>query len=158
MNGRSVATYTAESSCVWCKMSKLRFDLESQVITIKNGQAVDSSYIIKNLCSHCLTVCDEAPKLDFICAKCRSITLFTKEDSDIELNMFENLFSELKDGKFADFYNKLVAGGKQGGKRYCISCVYKIWRDYLMQPNNLCEELEKPKVNYPPKETLKNTS
>ena len=148
-NGRNIASYSSETDCSWCKMSKLRFDLEFQVVTINNGQAVDSSYTIKNICSHCLTVHGEAPKLDFICAKCQHLALFTKEDSDAELNLFENLFSKQKDGIFAVFYDKLISGGIRAGKRYCVPCVYKIWRDYLTNPNMLTEELEKPKISYP---------
>jgi hypothetical protein len=102
-NGKSIASYYAVTDCPWGKMSKLRFDLKFQVITINNGQAVDSSYVIKNLCSHCLTICDEMPKVDFVCAKCQRPTLFTQEDSEQELNLFESLFSNRKDGRFAFF-------------------------------------------------------
>jgi hypothetical protein len=151
-NGRTISSYSLETDCQWCKMSRLRFDLEFQVLTINNGQAIDSSYTIKNLCKNCLTICDEEPKMDFICAKCQRLTLFTQEDSDGELNLFENALSNQGNGKFAFFYDKLISDGKQTGKRYCVSCIYKIWRDYLIDPNRLVEEFKKSKIDYPEKE------
>jgi hypothetical protein len=145
-SGRIAAAYPAETICPCCNISRRRYDLEFQAITIENGQAIDSSYTVKNLCVQCLTVCDELPRMDFLCAKCGQFTTYIQEDFGSELELFRHLFSQ--DGKFGDFYERLSTEGLKTGKRYCMSCVYKIWHDYLKCPVSLQGELEKPKHEY----------
>ncbi len=145
-SGRITAAYSVETVCPWCKISKLRYNLEFQVATIEKGQIIDSSHLIKNVCSHCLTVCEEPPSMDFLCAKCGQLTLYTQEDpSLIEQSLFKKLF--LGTG-FADFYEQLLLGGQKEGKRFCLPCMYKIWQKFLKCPASLQEELEKPKPEY----------
>lgn len=127
-------------------MSKLRYDMEFEVLTLEQKQVFDSSYIVKGICIHCLTVCDQLPKMDFLCAKCGQLTPYMKEDSALERNLFGRLFSS--DGKFGDFYQRLTDGGVKLGKRYCLFCVYKIWRGFLEHPDFLSQELEKPKPEF----------
>ncbi len=145
-SGRIADTYAADIRCIWCEMSKLRYEMEFEVLTLEQKQVIDSIFIIKGICVHCLTVCDQLPKMDFLCAKCGQLTLYTKEDSALERKLFEHLFSS--DDKFGDFYQRLTDGGVKLGKRYCLSCIYKIWRRFLEHPDFLSQELEKPKPEY----------
>jgi hypothetical protein len=145
-SGKIAASYVTETVCPYCKRSKIRYDLEFQVAAIEKGQVIDSSQTIKNVCTHCLTVCEELPSMDFLCAKCGQLTLYTREDSGAsEQNLFKNLFSGTG---FPDFYEKMILGGLKEGKRFCLPCVYKIWQDYLQCPASLQEEIEKPKPEY----------
>jgi hypothetical protein len=139
--------YPVGTSCPYCRISKLRYDLIFEVTTIKKGQVIDSSYSVKNVCAHCFTVCGQEPKMDFLCAKCRQLTPYIEEDFGSELKMFQRLFS--KDGEFDDFYRRLISEGLTEGKRYCLPCVYKIWHEYLTNPDSLREELDKPKTEFP---------
>jgi hypothetical protein len=148
IRGKVVKTYDAETSCPYCQVSKLRWDIEFEAATIKDGQAIDSSYAVKNICGHCLTVSDEPEKMDFICAKCDQLTPCIDNESGTERELFQRLFSYGKDGKFSDFFQYLTTEGLKKGKRYCMSCVYKVWRGYAANPQSLRLELEKPKPNY----------
>jgi hypothetical protein len=138
------ATYPGGATCMYCKMSKLRHDLEFQVTTMDKGQVIDSSYSIKNVCAHCFTVCDELQ--NFLCAKCGQVTPYEPEIIGSELKLFERIFSE--NGKFGDFYKRLISEGLTEGKRYCLPCTYKLWEAYLENPSSLREELEKPKSEF----------
>jgi hypothetical protein len=146
-SGRIAVAYTVETICPYCKMSKLRYDLEFQAVSIENGKAIDSSHIIKNLCVHCLTVCDELPNMDFLCAHCGQITTFLHEDFGAELDLFKRVFAP----GFSDFYSRLANDGIQAGKRFCMNCLFKIWNDFQKNPNTLQDELKKSKPDYPPK-------
>ena len=146
-SGRIAATYTVETVCPYCKMSKLRYNLEFQAVSIENGLAIDSSHTIKNLCVHCLTICDELPNMDFLCARCGQITTFLHEDFGAESELFKRVFAP----GFSDFYARLANEGVQAGKRFCMGCLFKIWDDFQKNPHSLQDELEKPKPNYPPK-------
>jgi hypothetical protein len=148
-SGRIIATHEADTKCPCCNTNKPRYDLEFQAATIENGQAIDSNYIIKNLCSNCLTVCDELPNMDFICAKCGQLTTFLQENFSSESELFKRVFSP----EFSDFYQQLSRDGLLAGKRFCMLCTYKIWDDYLKYPDSLHKELEKPKQEYASKKT-----
>jgi hypothetical protein len=126
-----------ETGCPYCKVRKLRYDLEFQA---EKGQ------IIKNVCAHCLTVCGEPPSMDFLCARCGQLTLCIEASSDSEAKMFQRIFSP--DPEFSGFYEQLLSGGLKEGKRFCMPCVYKIWQEFLKCPASLQEELEKPKPEY----------
>ena len=145
-SGRIAAAYATQKVCPYCKISKLRYDLEFQVATIEKGQGIDSSHAIKNVCAHCMTVCGEPPSMDFLCAQCGQLTLSIEESSDSEAKMFQSIFS--KDREFSDFYERLLSGGLKEGKRFCVPCVYRIWQEFLECPISLQEELEKPKPEY----------
>ena len=145
-SGRIVDTYVADINCPWCEMSKLRYNMEFEVLVLEQKQIIDSSYTVKGVCVHCLTVCDELPNMDFICAKCEQLTSYMEEDSGSERELFGRLFSS--DSKFGNFYQRLTDEGVNLGKRYCLSCVYKIWLGYLAHPDFLSRELEKPKPEY----------
>jgi hypothetical protein len=136
-------------------MYKLRVDVEFEVVTFENGQVIGSSYTLKNLCAHCLTVCNESARKDFLCVRFEQFTPDLEEDepSDSEWSLFQHLFS--KDDKFSEFYQKLTVCGLEEGKRYCFRCVYEMWHEYLRNPDSLQEELEKPKKDYPLKTTGK---
>jgi hypothetical protein len=148
-SGKTVNSYSVETNCPFCKASKLRVDIEFEVVTIENGIAVGSSFTVKNLCAHCLTVSNELSRKDFLCARCEQFTpdIEENEPNDSELLLFQHLFS--KDTKFGDFYKKLTVCGLEEGKRYCFRCVYEIWHEYLRNHDSLQEEIDKPKKNYP---------
>ena len=150
-SGKIVSSYTVETNCPYCKISKSRVNLEFEVVNFEDGQAIGSSYTIENLCAHCLTICSEHSRKDFLCARCEQLTPHIEENdqSDYERTLFQHLFS--KDEKFGDFYQKLAGCGFEEGKRYCFRCVYEIWQEYLKNPVSLKEELEKPKKDYPTK-------
>ena len=145
-NGRIAKSYASEIDCPWCKMSKLRYDIEFELLTLEQKQIIDSSYLVKGICVHCLTVCDQLPKMDFVCAKRDQLTTYTQSDSEQEKKLFGHLFSS--DGKFGDFYQRLINEGIKAGKRYCLSCVYKIWHGYLANHSFVLDELNKPKPEY----------
>jgi hypothetical protein len=71
VSGQIAKAYAVEANCPWCKMSKLRYDIEFAALALEGKQVIDSSYIVKGICVHCFTVCDELPKMDFVCAKCQ---------------------------------------------------------------------------------------
>jgi hypothetical protein len=145
-SGKITDAYSVKEDCPWCKMSKLRYDLEFQVATVEKGKVIDSSYKLHCVCSHCLTVCEEPPAMDFLCAKCGQLTLYTQEDSgQDEKSLFKNLFCG---PGFPDFYQRLLSGGLKEGKRFCLPCVYKLWQDYSICPASLEKELEKPKPEF----------
>jgi hypothetical protein len=154
-SGKIANAYSVETNCPFCNVSKLRVDIEFEVVTFENGQAIGSSYTIKNLCAHCLTVCNESSRKDFLCARCEHLTSDIEEDepSDSERSLFQHLFS--KDDKFGVFYQKLTKCVLGEVRRYCFRCVYEIWQEYLRNPDSLQEELEKPKKEYPLKTTGK---
>lgn len=143
-SGRIAAAYPTETVCLYCKMSKLRYDLEFQAVTIENGQAIDSSHTVKNLCVHCFTVCDELPNMDFLCVRCGQITTFWHEDFGAESEMFKRVFAP----GFSDFYARLANEGVRAGKRFCMRCLFKIWDDFRKCPDSLQDKLEKPKPDY----------
>lgn len=153
-SGKIVNTYSVETNCPFCNVSKLQVDIEFEVVTFENGQAIGSSYTIKNLCAHCLTLCNEYSRKDFLCARCEHLTPDIEEEeepSDSERSLFQHLFS--KDDRFSAFYQKLADCGLGEGKRYCFRCVYEMWKEYLRNPDSLQEEIEKPKKDYPLKTT-----
>ena len=152
VDGRITNTSTSEINCPYCNMSKLRWDIEFDSVTVKEEQVIDSSYTVKNVCAHCMTVVDEPPQMNFICAKCEQLTQYTQESSESEWKIFQRLFSYVKEEKFGEFYRQLTAEGLKIGKRYCMSCIYKIWRGFMANPSSLGLELEKPKPNYPLKQ------
>ena len=134
VNGRIAKAYTVETTCPYCNKSKCRWDIEFQSVTVKEEQAIDSSYTVQNICTNCMTVCDEPPEMDFICAKCGQLTPYRSEESDSEWKLFQRLFSYANEEKFGEFYRLLVAEGLKVGKRYCMACVYKIWRGFIANP------------------------
>jgi hypothetical protein len=152
-SGKIVNSYSVETNCPFCNVSKLRVDIEFEVVTFENGQVIGSSYTIKNLCAHCLTLCNEYARKDFLCARCEQLTpdIEEEEPSDSERSLFQHLFS--KDDRFGSFYQKLTDCELGEGKRYCFRCVYEIWKEYMRNPDSLQEELEKPKKDYPLKMT-----
>jgi len=152
VNVRISRSYTTETACPYCNKSKSRLDLEFQSVTVKEEQVIDSSYTIQNICSNCMTICDDPPEMDFICAKCKQLTPCTAEESASEWRLFQRLFSCANEEKFGEFYRLLVAEGLKVGKRYCLACVFNIWRGFMANPSSLGLELEKPKPNYPLKE------
>jgi hypothetical protein len=152
-SGKIVNAYSVETNCPYCNISKLRVDMDFEVFTIEKGIVIGSSFTLKNLCAHCLTVCNESARKDFLCTRCEQLTPHIEENepSDSEWSLFQHLFS--KDDKFSNFYQKLTVCGLEEGKRYCFRCVYEIWQEYLRNPDSLIEELEKPKKDYPLKTT-----
>jgi hypothetical protein len=48
--GKIVKAYSVEN-CPYCNMSKLRVDIEFEVLTIEKEQVVDSSFTVQNLCA-----------------------------------------------------------------------------------------------------------
>jgi len=148
--GRIVRTYEADDSCPYCNMSKSRVDVEFEVLTIEEKQVVDSSFTIQGLCHHCLTVCNQTKNEHFLCSKCGNLSPFIQESElfDSEWIQFQHVFSDSNDNKFGDFYKELIVEGLKKGKRYCLVCVYKIWKEYLSNPDYLRAELECPKRDY----------
>ena len=144
-SGKIANAYSVETNCSFCNISKLRVDIEFEVVTFENGQVIGSNYTINNLCAHCLTLCNENSRKDFLCARCEQLTPVIEENepNDSERSIFQHLFS--KDDKFGYFYQKLAVCGLEEGKRYCFRCVYELWKEYLRNPDSLQEELEKPK-------------
>jgi hypothetical protein len=112
-SGRIAETYASDLRCPWCEKNKLRYDMAFEVLTLEQKQIFDSSYIVKGICVHCLTVCGQLPKMDFLCAKCGQLTPYTKEDSPSERKLFGRIFSY--DGKFDDFYQRLTDDGVKLG-------------------------------------------
>jgi hypothetical protein len=149
--GKIVKSYSEETDCPYCGRSKLRVDIEFEVLTIEKEQVVDSSFTIQNLCAHCLTVCNQSEDEHFLCSRCGQLSPFVeeKEICDSEWLQFQHLFSDAKDCTFGDFYKELIVEGLENGKRYCLVCLYKIWQEYLTNHDSLQEELAKPKKNYP---------
>jgi hypothetical protein len=152
-SGKIINTYSVETNCPFCNVSKLRVDVEFEVVSFENGQGIGSNYVIENLCAHCLTICNENSRKDFLCARCDQLTpdIEENEPSDSERSLFQHLFS--KDDRFSVFYQKLTDCGLEEGKRYCFRCVYEVWKEYLRKPDSLQEELGKAKKEYPMKTT-----
>jgi hypothetical protein len=142
-SGRIAKTYSADTNCPWCKKSKLRYDLEFQIMSFENGHTLETNEIIQNLCAHCLTVCDELPRMDFLCAKCGQLTVYSGGSPDSECALFSKVFSG--DDKFERFHKQLINDGLAAGKRFCLHCMDRLWRDYLANPDSVQKELEKPK-------------
>jgi hypothetical protein len=95
-------------------------------------------------------VCNESKDEHFLCSECGELAPFIQEKElfDSEWTQFQHLFSNANDSLFGDFYKELIVEGLEKGKRYCLVCLYKIWREYLANPDSLHEELEKPKREY----------
>jgi hypothetical protein len=131
-------------------MSKDRIDIEFEVVTIEKQEVIDSSFTIQNLCAHCLTVCNESKEEHFLCSECGELAPFIKEKElcDSEWSQFQHIFSNANDNIFGDFYKELIVEGLEKGKRYCLVCLYKIWKEYLINPDSLHEKLEKPKKDF----------
>jgi hypothetical protein len=148
--GKISKKYNVESNCPYCSMSKDRVDIEFEVVTVEKQQVIDSSFTIQHLCAHCLTVCNESKDEHFLCSECGELAPFIQEKElcDSEWTQFQHLFSNANDSLFGDFYKELIVEGLEKGKRYCLVCLYKIWREYLANPDSLHEELEKPKREY----------
>jgi hypothetical protein len=142
-SGRISNAYSVETTCSWCKISKLRYDLEFQVMTIENRQTVESRQLIKNICAHCLTLCDNLPQMDFLCAKCGQLIIFSGERLDSEWSLFTRVIGGSL--KFEEFYRRLLKDGALVGKRYCLHCLDRLWRDYKLDPKSLQLELDAPK-------------
>lgn len=43
-SGRIADTYAADIRCPWCEMSKLRYEMEFEVLTLEQKQVIDSIY------------------------------------------------------------------------------------------------------------------
>ena len=149
--GKISKKHTAENNCPYCNTTKQRVDIEFEVVTIEKQQAIDSSFTIQNLCAHCLTVCNESKEEHFLCSQCGELAPFIQEKEllDSEWSQFQHLFSNANDNLFGDFYKELIVEGLEKGKRYCLVCLYKIWQEYLTNPDSIHQELEKPKKAYP---------
>ena len=145
-SGRITNSYASDKPCPWCKVGKQRYDLEFQVMTIEKGEAVESTQTLKDICAHCLTVCDELPRIDFLCAKCGQLTISNETDGS-EWKLFLRTISS--DVKFEEFYDRLIEGGIQNGKRYCLHCTDKIWQGYLTNSDFLQKVLAEPKPHIP---------
>ncbi len=150
-SGRITDDYAVDKNCPWCKMSKLRHDLEFHVVSFERGQAVESTQAIKNVCVHCLTVCDDLPEMDFLCAKCGQLTLFSGESTDSEWKLFTRVMSP--DRGFEEFYKQLLEDGLKVGKRFCLNCTNRIWSDYRANSDALEKEMDKPRPDFSLKKT-----
>ena len=149
--GKISKKYNAETNCPYCNMSKLRVDIEFEVVTIEKQQLIDSSFTLQHLCAHCLTVCNESKEEHFLCSECGELAPFIQEKElfDSEWTQFQHIFSNANDNIFGDFYKELIVKGLEQGKRYCLVCLYKIWKEYLTNPDSLHKELGKPKKGFP---------
>jgi hypothetical protein len=114
-------------------------------MTVENGQPVESTETVKDICAHCLTVCSQLPRIDFICAKCGQLTLSMETDHS-DWPQFTKIFS--KDPKFQEFYVSLLKAGAEEGKRYCLHCLNGLWQRYLANPDVLKRELDAPKHDF----------
>ena len=145
-SGRILKTYTASAACPWCKMSKLRYILEFHVLFLENEQSIESTQTIKDVCTHCLTLCDDLPQMDFLCAKCGQLTIFSGERGDEDWLMFIRVIGD--GAKFEEFYRRLLKDGAMVGKRYCLICLERLWRDYKEKPEMLQWEIDTPKTQF----------
>jgi hypothetical protein len=145
-SGKIACTYAVDSACPWCKTSRLRYELEFQVMSFEGGHTIESSETLKEVCTHCLTLCNAPPRMDFLCAKCGQLTLYSGEPMDSEFELFVKVFSG--DSRFKGFYDELIEGGLQEGKRYCLHCLDRLWREYTANPNSLQVELKTPKPHF----------
>ena len=143
-SGKLTRVYSVEVVCPWCKASNLRFDLEFNVIYFEDGQTTESKKAVKNVCAHCFTICGELPRMDFLCARCGQLAIHAEADPSSEWALFNKVFAE--GYQFEGFYRHLLVEGLQDGKRFCLSCLSQIWRDYLVDRDSLQRELEKPKL------------